>query len=46
MNGGYFDPEDAPVGLLITGGRVIAPLSSARLLSGVLFTESGGGWRS
>lgn len=41
VNGGYFDPQDRPVGLLISGGKQIAPLSSARLLSGVLFTRSG-----
>ncbi len=41
VNGGYFDPQDAPVGLLISGGKQIAPLSSARLLSGVLFTRNG-----
>ena len=36
VNGGYFDPADAPVGLLVSDGRVIAPLRKARLLSGVL----------
>lgn len=36
VNGGYFDPEDAPVGLLVSEGRVIAPLRKAKLLSGVL----------
>lgn len=41
VNGGYFDPQDAPVGLLISGGKRVAPLSSARLLSGVLFTKAG-----
>lgn len=38
VNGGYFDPQDAPVGLLVSGGKKIAPLSSAHLLSGVLFS--------
>ena len=37
VNGGYFDPEDAPVGLLVSQGRVLAPLRKAKLLSGVLF---------
>lgn len=41
VNGGYFDPQDRPVGLLISGGKQVAPLSSARLLSGVLFTRNG-----
>jgi len=36
VNGGYFDPQNAPVGLLIGDGKVIAPLRKARLLSGVL----------
>jgi uncharacterized protein YigE (DUF2233 family) len=36
VNGGYFDPENAPVGLLVSAGRVIAPLRKAKLLSGVL----------
>ena len=41
VNGGYFDPEDAPVGLLITDGRLVAPFRKARLLSGVV--SAGGG---
>jgi uncharacterized protein YigE (DUF2233 family) len=36
VNGGYFDPENAPVGLLISDGKSIAPFRKARLLSGVL----------
>ncbi|MEO6871926.1 MAG: phosphodiester glycosidase family protein [Chthoniobacterales bacterium] len=39
VNGGYFDPEDRPVGLLVSGGKKIMPLSSAHLLSGVLFAS-------
>jgi uncharacterized protein YigE (DUF2233 family) len=35
-NGGYFDPQNAPVGLLISDGKLIAPLRKARLLSGVV----------
>jgi exopolysaccharide biosynthesis protein len=37
VNGGYFDPQDAPVGLLVSGGRKIASLGKAKLLSGVLW---------
>lgn len=37
VNGGYFDPEDAPIGLLVSAGRVLSPLRKAKLLSGVLF---------
>jgi exopolysaccharide biosynthesis protein len=36
VNGGYFDPQDAPVGLLVSEGKLIAPFRKARLLSGVL----------
>ena len=36
VNGGYFDPEYKPIGLLIIDGTMIAPLQRARLLSGVL----------
>jgi uncharacterized protein YigE (DUF2233 family) len=36
VNGGYFDPEYRPIGLLIVDGTMIAPLQKARLLSGVL----------
>ena len=41
VNGGYFDPDFKPVGLLITDKRMIAPLRRARLLSGVLFAVAG-----
>ena len=36
VNGGYFDPDYRPIGLLLVDGTVIAPLQKARLLSGVL----------
>ena len=36
VNGGYFDPDYKPIGLLIVDGTMIAPLQNARLLSGVL----------
>jgi exopolysaccharide biosynthesis protein len=35
VNGGYFDAQHAPVGLLISDGKLIAPFRKARLLSGV-----------
>lgn len=41
VNGGYFDPEDKPVGLLVSDGKVIAPLRKARLLSGVMLVSNG-----
>lgn len=37
VNGGYFDPQDAPVGLLVSDGRKISSLGKAKLLSGVLW---------
>ena len=36
VNGGYFDPDYGPIGLLISDGKMIAPLQKARLLSAVL----------
>ena len=42
VNGGYFDPAGAPVGLLRSGGKTIAPFRRARLLSGVLAVGSDG----
>ena len=41
VNGGYFDPQNAPVGLLISDGKSIAPFRKARLLSGVLVASKG-----
>ena len=41
VNGGYWDPEYAPVGLLVSDGRTIAPLRKARLLSGVVSVVRG-----
>ncbi len=36
VNGGYFDPQNAPVGLMISEGKLIAPFRKAKLLSGVV----------
>lgn len=41
VNGGYFDPEHKPVGLVISDGKLIAPLRKARLLSGVMIASNG-----
>ena len=41
VNGGYFDPEHKPLGLLICDGKKIAPFRRARLLSGVLSVVRG-----
>ncbi|HWN65875.1 MAG TPA: phosphodiester glycosidase family protein [Candidatus Binatus sp.] len=39
VNGGYFSPDYAPIGLVIVDGRMIAPLRRARLLTGVLIAS-------
>jgi uncharacterized protein YigE (DUF2233 family) len=39
VNGGYFQPDLTPVGLLISQGKVIHPLERAKLLSGVFFVR-------
>lgn len=41
VNGGYFDPEHAPIGLLVADGRVVVPKQKARLLSGVVSVVNG-----
>jgi exopolysaccharide biosynthesis protein len=41
VNGGYFDPENKPVGLVISEGKLIAPVRKARLLSGVMIVSNG-----
>lgn len=42
INGGYFSPDFAPIGLLITDGKVVAPLQRARLITGVLSASTHG----
>ena len=41
VNGGYFDLDNKPVGLLIADANVVAPLRKARLLSGVMVVSDG-----
>jgi exopolysaccharide biosynthesis protein len=41
VNGGYFDPRNEPVGLVISDGKIIAPFRKARLLSGLLVVNKG-----
>ena len=41
VNGGYFDPDYRPIGLLTVDGKAIAPLQRARLLTGVLSAAPG-----
>jgi hypothetical protein len=42
VNGGYFSADFAPIGLLTSGGRMIAPLQRARLITGVLSASARG----
>lgn len=42
VNGGYFSPDFAPIGLLISDTRIIAPLRRARLITGVLSASARG----
>lgn len=42
VNGGYFHPDYAPLGLRVTDGRVVHPLERAALLSGLLLVNHGG----
>lgn len=39
VNGGYFDPKFAPIGLRIVNGKTVAPLVRARLITGVLLAS-------
>jgi len=39
VNGGYFDPNFAPIGLRIIDSKIIRPLVHARLLTGVLISS-------
>ena len=42
VNGGYFDPNFAPIGLRIDNGKVLSPLRQARLISAVLTASARG----
>jgi len=42
VNGGYFQPDHAPLGLLVRQGVEIHPLEHAKLLSGVLSVSPAG----
>ncbi len=41
VNGGYFDPDHKPIGLLVEDGLVVVPKQKARLLSGVVSVVNG-----
>jgi Phosphodiester glycosidase len=42
VNGGYFGADFVPIGLLISDGKIIAPLQRARLITGVLSASARG----
>jgi phosphodiester glycosidase len=42
VNGGYFSSDFAPIGLLISDGKIIAPFQRARLITGVLSESAHG----
>jgi len=42
VNGGYFSPDFRPIGLLISDGKLVAPLQHARLIIGILSASTGG----
>ena len=42
VNGGYFSADFAPIGLLVSDRRMIAPLQRARLITGVLSASARG----
>jgi exopolysaccharide biosynthesis protein len=42
VNGGYFGPDFAPIGLLISEGKIVAPLQRARLITGILSASAHG----
>lgn len=41
VNGGYFDPSFAPLGLRVVDGKVVRPMIRARLMTGVLLSAPG-----
>jgi exopolysaccharide biosynthesis protein len=44
INGGYFQADLEPVGLLISNDRLVHPLQKANLLSGIFYLRSGRPW--
>jgi Phosphodiester glycosidase len=40
VNGGYFDPDFAPLGLRIVDGKVVSRLTRGRLMSGVIASDN------
>jgi hypothetical protein len=41
INGGYFDEGLAPIGLLISNGRLVHGLQKAKILSGIFYVKDG-----
>src|ERR1700719_579321 len=44
INGGYFESNLAPVGLLISNGRLVHGTQKAELLSGIFYVRNGRPW--
>lgn len=36
VNGGYFEPDLTPVGLVVSGGKTVQPFKKAKLLAGIV----------
>ena len=43
VNGGYFEPDFTPVGLVVTAGKIRQKFKKAKLLSGIVATSPKGG---
>ena len=41
VNGGYFQPDRTPLGLVISGGELLHPRQLAPLISGIVFVANG-----
>lgn len=42
VNGGYFHPDFTPIGLVVSDGKILHPYEKAKLLSGILGSDSQG----
>jgi exopolysaccharide biosynthesis protein len=42
VNGGYFDPNFAPIGLRIADGKIVKPAVRARLMTGMVMSTASG----
>jgi len=42
VNGGYFQPDHSPLGLVVSGGKKLSPLAYSKILTGLLVVTSHG----